>query len=227
MAGRLLRAWAFVWMALLLLPLRAGTQTPPDPPADPRVPLGDLLEIVFERNQVIAFGASGGSLAERLEFGEQVHWHGTQGAVAVVLTDRRVLAVATVSASWQETRYGRAEQPPGSALLGDRVALVATSERAFGFDGGSGNLIEYRLGPQESLVATRTGANVALVVTDRKLLGLSPFVGGFFTTELGVREHLEKISPGPNLVTVTTNRRYLVFRADSTIWTERKRALKS
>lgn len=209
-------------MLLVLLPLRAGTQTRP---SDPRVPLGDLLELVFERREVIAFGAEGGSLAERLEVGEQVQWHGTQGAVGVVLTNRRVLAVAAISASWQEMRFERAERPPGEALLGDRVALIATSERAFGFDGGSGNLIEYRFGPQESLVATRTGANVGVVVTDRKLLGISPFVGGFFTTSLQVRERLEKINPGPNLVTVTTDRRYLVFRSDSTIWTERNRSL--
>jgi hypothetical protein len=218
---RWLRVAAFP--LLLLAPLPGGTQTRPG--ADPRVPLGNLLEIVFEKNRVIAFGAEGGSLAEKLESGENVYWHGTQGAVGVVLTDRRVLAVASISGSWQETRYQRNEQPPQTALLGDRVALVATSERAFGFDGGSGNLIEYQLGPQESLVATRTGSNVAVVVTDRKLLGLSPFVGGFFSTRLHVRERLESIDPGPNLVTVTTDRRYLTFRADSTIWTELKRPL--
>lgn len=214
---------AGVLSLLVLLPLSAGTQTRPG--ADPRVPLGDLLSIVFEDNRVIAFGAEGGSITEKLEPGERVHWHGTQGAVGVVLTDRRVLAVATISASWQETRYQRDERPPQSALLGDRVALTATSERAFGFDGGSGNLIEYQLGPQESLVATQTGSNVAVVATDRKLLGLSPFVGGFFSTPLQVRERLEKISPTPNLVTVTTDRRYLVFRADSTIWTELNRPI--
>ena len=207
---------------LLLLPLRAGSQMPP---VDPRVPLGDLLELVFEQNSVIAFDAQGGSLSENLEIGERVHWHGTQGAVGVVLTDRRVLAVAANSGAWQEARYGRSESPPGSALLGERVAIVATSDRAVGFDGGSGNLIEYRFGPQESLVTARTGANVVVVVTDRKLLGLSPFVGGFFTTPLFVRERVEKISPSPNLVTVTTDRRYLVFRSDTGVWTELNRPL--
>jgi hypothetical protein len=210
-------------LVLLLLPLRAGTQPPL--PADPRVPLGNLLEIVIESRQVIAFGAEGGSLAADLELGEDVRWQGTQGAVGVVLTNRRVLAVASISSAWQEMRYLRAEVPASSALLGDRVALVTTARRAYGFDGGSGNLVEYRLGPQESLLATRADANVAVVITDRKLLGLSPFVGGFFPTPFHLSEKLERISLTPNLATVTTSARYLSFRADSSIWTERRRSL--
>ena len=46
-------------------------------------------------------------------------------------------------------------------MLGDRVALVLTSRRAIGFDGGSGNLVEYRLGPRERLLTNRVGENVA------------------------------------------------------------------
>jgi hypothetical protein len=211
-----------MWTWLALVPLPAGSQMPP---VDPRVPLGQLLELVFEENSVIAFDAQGGSIAQNLELGERVYWHGAQGAVGVVLTDRRILAVAANSGSFQEARYGRGESGPGEALLGDRVAIIATSERAIGFDGGSGNLIEYRFGPQESLVTTRTGANVVVVVTDRKLLGLSPFVGGFFSTPLFVRERVERINPSPNLVTVQTDHRYLTFRSDSTIWTELNRPL--
>jgi len=216
---------ALLLCALLLLPLRAGTQI--QVPSDPRVPLGDLLELVIEPRQVIVFGAEGGSISADLELGEQVLWDGTQGAVAVVLTNRRVLAVAAISASWQAMRYQRSERPANSALLGDRVALIATAKRAFGFDGGSGNLVEYSLGPKEALLAARVGANVAVVVTDRSLLGLSPFVGGFFPTPFHVSEELEHISLTPNLATVTTNSRYLSFRSDSKIWTERRRTLES
>ena len=218
--------WRWLRAALLTLiaiaPLRAGSQMPP---VDPRVPLGQLLELAFEENTVIAFDAQGGSIAQNLELGEEVHWYGTQGAIGIVLTDRRILAVAANSGSFQEARYRRGESTPSEALLGDRVAIVATSERAVGFDGGSGNLIEYRFGPQESLVAAQTGANVVVVVTDRKLLGLSPFVGGFFPTPLFVRERVERINPSPNLVTVQTDHRYLTFRSDSTIWTELNRPL--
>jgi hypothetical protein len=211
-----------VLILLVVFPLRAGSQMPP---VDPRVPLGQLLQIVFEQDLVIAINFQGGSMTEKLEIGESPHWHATQGAVGIVLTDRRLLAIAANSGAWQEARYGRGERPPNHAMLGDRVALALTSERALGFDGGSGNLVEYRFGPQELPVATNAGANVGVVATDRKLLGLSPFVGGFFTTPLFVRERLETISPTPNLVTVTTDRRFLTFRSDSKIWTELNRPL--
>jgi hypothetical protein len=217
------RLRALLLVMLTLLPLRAGTQIPP---VDPRVPLGDLIEIVFEARDVIAFGAQGGSQSTRLELGERVIWYGVQGAVGVVLTDRRLLAISASFGGFQELRYLRSEKPAEVALLGDRVALVVTTERALGFDGGSSNIVEYRLGPQESLLAMRTDANVAVVITDRNLLGLSPFTGGFFSTDFHLRERLERISLAPNLATVTTNRRYLVFRSGAKIWTERKRTLK-
>src|SRR5262249_36025913 len=120
----LLRVWMLVLIALV--PLRAGSQMPP---VDPRVPLGQLLEIAFEENSVIAFDAEGGSIAQNLELGEQVYWHDTQGAIGIVLTDRRILAVSANSGSWQEERYRRGESAPSEALLGDRVAIIATSQR--------------------------------------------------------------------------------------------------
>jgi hypothetical protein len=194
--------------------------------SDPNVPLGDQIEIVFENRDVIAFGAPGGSQSIRLELGEDVIWYGVQGAVGIVLTDRRVLSVSSLAGSFSETRYLRSERPPDVALLGDRVALIATTERALGYDGGSGNMVEYRYGPQERVLAVRADANIGVVVTDRDLLGMSPFVGGFFTTDFHISERLERVSLAPNLATVTTSRRYLVFRSGTSIWTERKRTLK-
>lgn len=215
-----LRVWLFLLCALL--PSGVGSETPT---ADPRVPLGDLLELVFDERDVIAFGAEGGSIATRLEVGEIVTWHGSRGAVGVVLTDRRLLAVGTGSGAFQEMRYLRAELLPGAALLGDRVALVSTSRRAVGFGGETSSLVEYRLGPQEKLLASRAEGNVAVVVTNRKLLGFSPFVGGFFEADFHVGERLESISVGPNLATITTNRRHVVFRSETGVWTERRRPL--
>ena len=218
------RLQALLLISLLLsLPLPSGSQ---NRRSDPSVPLGDQIEIVFENRDVIAFGAQGGSQSIRLELAERVIWYGVQGAVGIVLTDRRVLAVSALGGNFQETRYLRTERPADVALLGDRVALITTTERALGYDGGSGNMVEYRFGPQERLLAMRADANIAVVVTDRNLLGLSPFVGGFFTTDFHISERLERVSLAPNLATVTTSRRYLVFRSGTTIWTERKRTLK-
>jgi hypothetical protein len=160
-----------------------------------------------------------------LRLDESVIWKGARGKVGVIITDQRLLAVATRSGSWQEADYRRAELRPESALLGDRLALAITSERVLGFDGGSGNLIEYRLKPREQILAARAGDNVAVVVTDRQALGLSPFLGGFFNVPLEIGDPIEALSAESNVATLTAGSRVLIFRATTGTWEERSRDL--
>lgn len=188
------------------------------------VPLADVLQLLEVDGELLAIDArGGGQTSERLQIGESVLWQGARGKVGVAITDRRILAVATGSAAWQELGYRRNELPPARALLGERVALLVTSERAVGFDGGSGNLVEYSLGPRERVVALRAGANVGVVVTDRQALGLSPFVGGFFRADLDLGDEIEAVSAESNLATLTSARRLLIFRATTGTWEERRR----
>lgn len=194
--------------------------------SDPTVPLADLIEVLVIGRELVAVDAgSGGRLQERLNVGEELLWTGARGAIGVALTDERFLAVTTRSAEWQERRYRRTESPVQKALLGDRVALVLTGERALAFDGGSGNVVEGRLGPGESVVEARVGENVVVVVTSRRALGLSPQAGGFFAQPLGLRERVEGVSARANLATVTTDRRILVFQGPIGNWTESRRSL--
>jgi len=215
-----------LWAACLLgAALPASAQLLRDPG---ELPLSDVLEIVQLERELVALDAvSGGQTTLTLHLDETVLWIGSKGRVGVVLTDQRVLAVAVGSAAWQQARYRRSERPPGSALLGDRVALVATAVRAIGFDGGSGNLVEYELGPNENLVGLRVGENVAVVVTDRVALGLSPSAGGFFQSRLQPRESVARVDVRANLATITTDRRILIFRAPSASWSERQLDLDS
>ncbi len=191
------------------------------------VPLADVLEIlVIDREMLAIDAAGGGQTTARLRLDETVLWKGARGKVGVIITDQRILAVASQSGSWQEVDYRRTEQRPESALLGERVALVITSERVLGFNGGSGNLAEYRLGPREKVLAARVGENVGVVVTDRRALGISPFQGGFFSTALELGDQIEAISAESNLATLTVRRRLLIFRATTGTWEERSRKLR-
>ena len=200
--------------------LRAPATHASDPTGE--VPLADVLEIVVLENKILAIDAHGGGQTHvALEIGERVHWTGTQGRVGIVLTDRRLLAIGTGSAAWQVTRYRRNEEPPPEALLGERVAVIATSKRALGFDGGSGNLVERSLGPRETVWDEKAGANVAVIVTNRRALGLSPFAGGFFEAKLRLGEALQSLKVRANLATLTTSQRILIFRAPSGSWEER------
>jgi hypothetical protein len=222
-AGRAVRCGAARGLlGTALLALTAAAAAHGQVRAD-ETPLEDLLELVQLEHQLLAIDAEGGGQTRvDLELGEQVVWSRSRGRVGVVLTDRRVLAVAASSAAWQEARYWRTERPPSLALLGDRVALIETSERVLGFTGGSGNLVEYRLGLREHVVEGRTGANAAVVVTNRKALGLSPQAGGFFPVALQIKERLVELTPRSNLATVRTDRRLLIFRGPTGTWESRQ-----
>jgi hypothetical protein len=190
------------------------------------IPLADTLEVLVLDRKLVAIDARhGGQREESLRLHEAVVWTGSRGDVGVVLTDERVLAVAGRSAAWQFEDFGREESAPERAVLGDRVALIVTSHRALGFNGGSGNLVESRLGIRENVIAQRAGENVAVVVTDRRALGLSPLVGGFFEAKILAAEKIESVTANANLATVTTNRRVLIFRATTGTWEERRRSL--
>ncbi|MCL4684657.1 hypothetical protein KJ059_07880 [Myxococcota bacterium] len=192
-------------------------------PAQDDFVLAPQLEIVVLPREVLAIDArSGGQRAERLELGERLLYAKQRGRVGVAITDRRMLAVATGSAAWQEARYRSGESPPADVALGDRVALLLTSVRAIGFDGNSGNFVESVIGPQESVLDSRVGQNLAVVVTTRRALGVSAARGGFFEVKLRVGEQITDASALANLVTLRTSKRLLLFRGPSGSWEERR-----
>ena len=190
---------------------------------DDRVPLGELLEVIALDDELVAIDAeTGGTSVERLRVGEEILWRGSRGLLAVVVTDQRVLAIATRSSRWQSVNYERRERPPQEVLLGDRVALVVLGRRVLGFVGTTSRFAEERLGPHQELRASRVGANVGVIVTDREALGLSPAAGGFFPVRLQLKEKLRAVEARANLATVSTSQRILVFRAPSGTWAERR-----
>jgi hypothetical protein len=209
----------FALAAAVAVALAAG----PAPAGDDAELLVDDLEIAVLQRELLSIDArGGGQRSTPLELGERVLWTGTRGRVGVALTDRRVLAVGTESAAWQSTRWRRTEPVPDGALLGGRVALLATRTRVIGFDGRSGNLVEQGIGPGERVTGQVVGQNVAVAVTERHAFGLSAFAGGFFGADLALGERVEELRAVANAATVVTSRRLLVFRAPSGTWEERR-----
>ena len=207
---------------MLLIPTPIGAQL-----VAGEVPLANVLEVLVIDREVLAIDAAGGGqTVARLRLDETVLWKRARGKVGIVITNRRILAAATQSAAWQEMEYRLNEVPPTEALLGDRVAVAITSQRVVGFVGGSANLVEYRLGPRERVLAVRAGENVGVVVTDRHALGLSPFTGGFFKTPIDLNDPIESVTADSNLATLVSERRLLIFRATTSSWEERERSLR-
>jgi hypothetical protein len=211
------------WPALFALALATPAGADPDRGA---FPLEDRLQLLVLPHSVIAIdGRTGGQREESLELGERVLSQRADGRVAVALTDRRILAIAAGSGSFQEARFVRGEALLAEPALGDRVALFVTTRRVVGFDGGSGNLVETRLGPREQVIQTAVANSVAIAATSRRALGLSPFRGGFFEVRLGLDERNVSLSASGDVATLVSGDRILTFRAASGSWEERRLGL--
>lgn len=190
-------------------------------------PLDDRLQILVRPRSVLAIdGETGGQREEALDLGERITAQGSDGRVGYAISDRRILAISAGSGAFQEARFSRGEALTAPAALADRLVLFVTNRRVIGFDGGSGNLVESRLGPRERVDRTAIANSVGVVVTSRRALGLSPFRGGFFEVSLGLDEagRSEPTASG-DVVTLVTASRILIFRADTGAWEERQLGL--
>lgn len=218
------------WAAAL--GLLAGIALLGAPPASAQfrpgeVPLEDVLEIVRLKHSLLAIDAeAGGQKRIDLELGEKVISLRSRGRVGFVATDRRMLAVGTASAAWQQERYQIGEQGPPRVELGDRVALLVTNLRVLGFNNRDSRFTEYRIGPNEQFLASYAGANAAVALTNRNALGFSPRFANFSATDFQLRERIVDVSPRANLATIRTDRRLLIYRAPSGTWVERRLELR-
>jgi len=214
------------WRRKLLGALCVSAVLAPAGRADENTPIYDLLEVRIQDRHLLAIDSeTGGEIAEQLELGEHVLFTFERGRVGIAVTDRRMLGVATISGFWQTERLRRRERPPPDAWLGDRVALLLTSQRALGFVGRTGNFSQAGLGPRERVIDRAVGANVLVVVTERRALGLSADRGGFFEIPLQLDERSESLSAFANHVTLQTPLRLLVFRGSTGAWEESLRLL--
>jgi hypothetical protein len=106
------------------------------------------------------------------------------------------------------------------------VALVVTDQRAIGFEGVSGALVQREIAPREDVIRSVVDTNVAVVVTEHRALGLAALRGGFFEIDLGVREKVENVVARASFASVTTDDRILIFRVIDAVWEPRRLSLR-
>lgn len=194
-----------------------------------RYPLLDSIDVIVRNGDVIAVnGTLGGAVAiERLQLGEQVLRADARGAVAIVVTNERVLATTLGSPRWMWTYIGVHESLPLAILVGDSVALVLTDKRAIGLSAETRHkFFAEDIGPNETLRDYFVGESVAVVVTDKRLLGLSAFLPGFFAQSIGVHDRIEYVSALSDFATVSTRQYLFVFQAPTASWAQRRLRLR-
>lgn len=203
----------------------AAAAAPPVVRQDEAV-LEDLIAVDVLDRDVYAFDAEGaGRNHLRLHLGEEVVARGQRGRVALVMTNRRALALASGTGTWRELSLRLGESADALSWVAPRVLVVATGQRILGFESGSATWLEIDVGPQEAVTHVELGSSTAIVVTDRSAYGLSPDAGGFFAAPLRLHEVLERVSASANLGQIRTSQRLLVFRSPSGVWTAEERPI--
>jgi hypothetical protein len=181
-------------------------------------PIEDQLEIVEREDYLLAIDAWSGAMASaELGIDEEVLWSQVRGRVALVITNRRMLATVP-AADWNIRDFQVSESNPASVVVGDRVALIATDRRVLTFEGITGTWSETSLGPRERVLSSAAGTNVAVAVTRTRVLGVAAAAGGVYEAELGIREHPEAVRVHGSFATVETKQRLLTFRAPAGTW---------
>lgn len=184
----------------------------------------DAVGVQLSRRSLYAFRDGGPTTELRLETREEVNWLGSRGQVAIVLTNKRVLAVAH-RGGWREYRL-RGEDGTPIPKLGGRVALVITERRVLALDGSVGTFTVRRLGAGERHVTSDVREDVAVAVTNRRAFG---FAGGrSLGSEIPIRaqERFASLNVMGRAGTVMTSRRFLVFSGRTGHWMDERRSLR-
>ena len=207
---------------ILLSALPAAAQVPLLPDELERI---DVIAIERDGRDYYAFDALTGRRSTiRLEIGEEVLFQRSRGRIGLVLTDRRVLGVAS-GLPWLEERLGLQEMPTAHGVVEDRIGLVVTNRRALAFTAQSG-WIDEPFGPKEDATALRAGPAAGVVTTNRRALGIAPSLQNFVDADLSVQENVESVAAQDTQITLRTNRRILVFSAPRASWSEQKRRIR-
>ena len=218
-------AIACIGSAFLLwfVPSVAFSQTPLTP-GD--VVLEDMLSVDHIGRSLYAFDSlSGGRNKFDLDLKEKVIFLGSRGRVGLVVTNRRLLAIAAGQGGWRVQPLQLAEQGRTEQWISSRVALVVTPKRIIGFDAGTSTWLEVGVGPNEVVEQARVGSSTAIVLTDNNAYGLSPDAGGFFVQPLQIHEKIESVSANASIGRVLTSQRLLIFKAGTGAWSETERPI--
>ena len=186
--------------------------------------LRDFIDVIVREHSVLAVdqGYFGPILKEDLQAREKVLFAESSGVIALVITNKRILAASTGSTEWEELVIGVHESLPISVHLGLGVAMVATDRRVIGITEGRRHFVSRQLAVREDIVDSLHDADIAVLVTDKRLIALSPITGTFSEEDVSLREKIERIAIGFDYATVTTNRRIVVFRAPRGTWISKR-----
>ncbi|MGE4609415.1 MAG: hypothetical protein AAEJ52_21990 [Myxococcota bacterium] len=186
----------------------------------------DQFSVFTIDGYVIASSGGGGSRSIDLEQGEEVLDKASSGCVAMVSTDRRLLAISALGGDWTPTPYQLKESPAYKLLVGDLVGVAISDRRVIAYDPRATRVVATNIASQEAVTHWIAGESIAAVATNRRVIGFSVGLNRFAERTLRLKEEIESVNSASDVVTVITGIRILTLRSGSGFWAERNRQLR-
>ena len=180
---------------------------------------GGQVTVSPTAGKVIAWSAAGGGVEESLEPGESVVTSGARGHTGFVQTSNRLLGFSAGLRQWREVSLG-VEERIGRHQLLPFLILAHSNQQVYGFQETRGHWTELSLGPNEKVVQLRGHGHVAVAITNERALGFSTYTGGFFNIAWTPDERVLSVDGNQNGMVVRTSSRTIIFKSQSTAWTE-------
>ena len=180
----------------------------------------DLIDIAESKGKIIAIIEGKKTITFDLRPNEKVLWSGSRGYLGAFLTDQHFLVVSTSLNAWQPLPLKLDESEKAVVALSPYIALLATRDRAIGFDATTNRFTETQLPLHDELYAVRAERYVAVAITSSRAFGLAAESLAFTEIPLRVNETIEKAKLTHSKVTLQTSDRLLTFEASGSIWKE-------
>ena len=134
----------------------------------------------------------------RLKPKEKVLWSDSSGYLGAVLTDDSFYVISVSSGRWKNIRLSSHEMESPTASLSPFIALLATDDRAIGYNILSNSFYEIQLPLRDEIIAVKSANNVAVVVMSGKLLGIKSKSSSFVEARLMIGETVEDVDVTEN-----------------------------
>ena len=182
----------------------------------------DLIDIAESNSKIIAIIEGKRTVTFNLRPDERVVWSDSRGHLGTFLTDQYFYVISISLNSWQALPLRPDESGTDVVSLSPYIALLATKERAVGFDATSNRFVEAQLPIQDEPVAAEAERYVAVVITSSRAFGLAVESSAFKEINLGIGETIESMKLTFSKATVRTSERLLSFEASGSTWKEKR-----
>ncbi len=187
-----------------------------------REEIEDLIDIAESKSKIIAIIEGRKTITFDLRPNEKVLWSSANGYLGAFLTDLHFFVISTSLDAWQALPLRLDESGKGVASLSPYIALLATKDRAVGFDATSNQFTETQLPIHDELLAAQAEDYVAVVITSSRAFGLAAESSAFTEITLGIGETIEAIKLTSSKATVRTSDRLLTFEASGSTWNQHR-----